>query len=415
MSSDTPGNELAAAGDASRGIPREVVGEVVSGGIRPFRNMRGSAPISAELFTSTANALVIAFQTSAMFWLDGDPDLTLTVLQQRWTASRRGAAEARRVLIELGYWVAVRARVDGGQWRTETRTSEVRMTETDLAELAAQYAPTSLLDCGGRTYVVGLDGTLRVTAGGNSARPAETLDSAAAELPLAVTRPDQAIVDNSLAELPPAVTRADLGEHDRSAGRAELPPAVVPHASISFGDGYACMHGDPHDEFWATLGRLRVVSTPIDRGGRKAVHPQLAVAFQSGWTPESLARWLGAQVAAAKGLSNPAGFVIASLKEIPAPVEVAPTDRELAAQRSAKAKRDVELRELERAKCPMCDDDGLVDGRKCNHDPARAQSPDVRAAARARLADALASRRGTAGSGGPGAPPEAQQDERAAQ
>lgn len=414
MSSDTtPHNELAAADDAPRGAPRDVVGEVVSGGIRPFRNMRGSAPISAELFTSTSDPLVIAFQTSAMFATVHDPDLTLAVLQQRWTASRRGAAAARRALVELGYWVGVRVRVEGGQWRTETRTSEVRMTEADLADLAAQYTPTSQLECGGRTYVVGLDGSLRVTAGGNSARPAETLDAAPAELPLAVTRSDQAIVDNSLTELPPAVTRADQGEHQGSAGRAELPLAVVPHTYISSSSGNTCMHDDLHEEFWAILGKLRQV--PIDRGGRKARHEQIAVAFQAGWTPDTLASWVAAQVAGAKRLSNPAGFIIATLREIPAPAEVPPTPRQVAVQRAAEARRDVELRARERDACALCDDDGLVEGRKCNHDPARAQSPDVRAAARARLADALAGRRGTAGSGGPAAPPEPQQGERAAQ
>lgn len=289
------------------------------------------------------------------------------------------------------------------------------MTETDLAELAAQYAPTSQVECGGRTYVVGLDGTLRVTAGGNSARPAETLEPGAAELPLAVTRADQAVVDNSPAGLPPVVTRPDQGEHDRSAGRAELPPAVVPHASISSSSGYACMHGDPHEEFWAILARSPLVLTPIDPPGRRAVRAKLTVAFKAGWTPDSLAGWLAAQVASARKLSNPAGFVIAQLKEIPAPAEVPPTPRELAEQRSAAARRDAECARLERLRCPLCDKNGMVDGRRCNHDPERAQSPHVRAAARAKLAATLAGRRQDAGSGRPAAPSEPPQDERAAQ
>lgn len=69
----------------------------------------------------------------------------------------------------------------------------------------------------------------------------------------------------------------------------------------------------------------------VDPAGRQTVHTQLAVAFDSGWTPSTLADWLAHQIRTApRGVKNPAGFIVARLKGIPAPAEAAP-----AAARSA--------------------------------------------------------------------------------
>lgn len=161
-----------------------------------------------------------------------------------------------------------------------------------------------------------------------------------------------------------------------------------------------------HDEcleFWAMIGRQ--VSTPIDRGGRKSVDDQLAVAWQAGWTPGALARWLTEQVAAARRLSNPAGFVIARLREIPAPADVAPSQREIDERRALEARRRAEDRARERDNCTMCDASGYIGRQVCDHDPNRIdRNRHGVALARRALADALAARREDTGSEPPAAP-----------
>lgn len=163
-----------------------------------------------------------------------------------------------------------------------------------------------------------------------------------------------------------------------------------------------------HDEFWAEIGRL--VSTPIDPGGRKSVHEQLAVAFQAGWTPGKLARWLGEQVTAAKRLSNPAGFVVARLREIPAPAEVPLSQRERDEKRVHEARLRAADRAREIANCGMCDERGYVGRRVCDHDPDSARRNEERSTqARRELAEALVARRNSTGSDRPAAPLKPQQ------
>lgn len=385
---------------------------VVAGGIRSLRKMRGSVPVSAEVFTSTSNPLVIAFQVSVVFAAERGEELSWPGLQRRWAASRRGAAEARRVLIDLGYWAEVRARQSDGRFRTETRTWEARMTEDDLIGLASEYAPSSVIHCGGRTYTVSPDGLVasareifaghRVTDSGNSVRPAETSVTTVTDIPELVPRSDLRIVDNSPTDIPELVTRSDLRKQDEPAGRTDLPKLVGQHhGSSSLEEEQTCMH----DDFWAKIGQL-VSSTQVDPPGRRAVHDQLAVAFQAGWKPKSLARWLAGQVQSAKRLSNPAGFMIARLREIPAPADVPPTRRELEDQRAAEARQQAQERKRERDACDLCGEDGFVPGTqiRCDHDTSRArQTAESVSRGAALLAEVRAARRaGRGGSGQPG-------------
>jgi hypothetical protein len=267
--------------------------------IRPLRPMRGSVPITAEMFTSTTDPLVLAFQTSAVFHdPERDPALTLPTLQRRWNASRRGAAGARRTLIDLAYWAEVRVRMPGGRFKQETRTSETRMTAGDLYDLAAEYTPSSLITCGGEVYVIGADHSLvphRGTASGDPVPPGQTA-----------------------AGLPPLVTRYEQAGQHIYAGRTGSPPVVANASSVHrTDDEKTCMH----DEFWSMI---TTTVTPVDLPGRTSVRTQLDVAFASGWTPESLSAWIGKQLEASRGrISNRAGFVIAQLRAIPAPAQVA--------------------------------------------------------------------------------------------
>lgn len=111
----------------------------------------------------------------------------------------------------------------------------------------------------------------------------------------------------------------------------------------------SCMHAD----FWDAMTPL--VSKPIDRGGRDSVHDHLAGAFRSGWTPGGLARWVAEQVAAARGVTNPAGFVIVQLTKIPDPAKVPPSAE------------DIEARA--RDACTFCDVGGFIGRQRCDHDP----------------------------------------------
>jgi hypothetical protein len=260
--------------------------------IRPVRRMRGSAAISAELFTSTADPLVIAFQTSALFYdQDRDPALTLPALRQRWAASERKASAARRTLIDLGYWVQVDARQPGGTWRRETLFGEIRLTFADLEDVAAQFAPTSSLDCGGDSYVISKNGVLvKKTAGGTDTAKLQT--------------------------------RSDQAKQGESAGRTESAPVQTVHASSvrSTDDAKTCMH----DEFW--LKTTTTIGAAVDPPGRRKVHAQIATAFEAGWTPDTLSTWIARQVVTATSrLHNVPGFVVNALREIPVPELAAPS------------------------------------------------------------------------------------------
>lgn len=161
-------------------------------------------------------------------------------------------------------------------------------------------------------------------------------------------------------------------------------------------------HAGMHDDLWAIIAKT--VSTPVDRAGRNSVRTQLAAAFDAGWTPETLGRWVGTQVADARGLSRPAAFVVSILRDIPAPSEVAPSRREVDDERAAKARDVAAERARARAECTMCDDEGYIGTRLCDHDPEQAER-NREGAARARAAlDELASRRGTGSSRQPAAP-----------
>lgn len=59
----------------------------------------------------------------------------------------------------------------------------------------------------------------------------------------------------------------------------------------------------------------------VDHGGRRSVERQLQVAFDTGWTPTTLATWMTRKMRTARSIGNPAGFVVAQLRSIPAPSE----------------------------------------------------------------------------------------------
>lgn len=144
-----------------------------------------------------------------------------------------------------------------------------------------------------------------------------------------------------------------------------------------------------HEAFWSAIAAS--ISTPIDAGGRRSVREQLDVAFQSGWTPPRLARWISDQVMASKRLSNPAGFVIARLREIPAPAEVPVSQRDMDAERAAVAKEQAKQRRHAAEQCDMCDDSGRIGKWQCHHDPDRiAQADRARVEAQKALSEALA-------------------------
>lgn len=70
--------------------------------------------------------------------------------------------------------------------------------------------------------------------------------------------------------------------------------------------------------FWDDLA----VTVTVDPPGRRAVHDPVAAALRTGWTPGSLASWVGARLRDAQRRSkvgNPGGFVVSQLKEIPQP------------------------------------------------------------------------------------------------
>ena len=128
--------------------------------VRQLRAVRDFAPIDLDLFTSTTDPMVIAFHTSVLLHQGRPEALTLQSLQQRWGTSKVRASAARRALIDLGYWAEVRKRVSGGQLANETVMGEARFTRESLRELAAQYPPSSLIECGGKSFTVSTGGGL---------------------------------------------------------------------------------------------------------------------------------------------------------------------------------------------------------------------------------------------------------------
>jgi hypothetical protein len=71
-----------------------------------------------------------------------------------------------------------------------------------------------------------------------------------------------------------------------------------------------------HDDFWKLIN---TEVARIDPPGQASVRPQLSVAFTAGWEPAGLVTWVQAQLTSAKGrVANPAGFVVAQLRGIPA-------------------------------------------------------------------------------------------------
>lgn len=82
-------------------------------------------PITADLYFSTADPVVVAFQISAAF---ADP------------------SHGNRLL--------------RSQLLTATRTREARFTEDDLVDLAAGYPIGTRMECAGTKYVINPEGTL---------------------------------------------------------------------------------------------------------------------------------------------------------------------------------------------------------------------------------------------------------------
>lgn len=166
-----------------------------------------------------------------------------------------------------------------------------------------------------------------------------------------------------------------------------------------------------HDDFWIAIGRL--VPNPIDPGGRRSVRDQLDVAFQAGWEPVRLARWLAEQVTAARRLSNPAGYVIARLREIPAPADVPKSQRDLDEERAAAQRVQAAEQAAAIATCTMCDDRGWDKKNLCDHDREAAER-NAQGSAKVRDAlAALAGRHESVGSGQPGEPHSDQRPRRA--
>ncbi len=71
------------------------------------------------------------------------------------------------------------------------------------------------------------------------------------------------------------------------------------------------------EEFW---NRIAATAAAVGRGGQKSVHHQVVTALDAGWTPQLLADWVTGMLQEArqrKFVRNPAGFVVAQLRDIP--------------------------------------------------------------------------------------------------
>ncbi len=321
--------------------------------IRPLRQRPSSVPLSHELYSQTADPVVIAFQVAAMFHNPStDPPLTLDALRARWKVGRPKATTARRALIDLGFWVEVRAKDDRGQYVTETLTWDQQVSQEDLQDLALHYRPGSKIDCGGCVYRVNDRGYLDIDAGKTDHQRS-------------VTRIDQAKRD------------VDAGEPDRQktdtrrTGEPDPQKTDTPHASPLRGDEeHACMHDVLIEEFW---NRVATTTAAVGRGGQNSVHRQVTTAFDVGWTPQLLADWVTGklqEMRQRKLVRNPAGFVVAQLRDIPPlerPTEAvgSPVDKERlpacntcgARSGEGRAYRTVDSEHGGVRKCPDCHPD----------------------------------------------------------
>jgi hypothetical protein len=195
---------------------------------------------------------------------------------------------------------------------TVTRTSESRMTEDDLRDLAAEYPAGTRVECGRTHYLITPDGHLVPADDTDHEKTAPRSDGhRGAENPPAV---------------PPADTATDLQHtHGRSRqGQRSVPAArtgrqiTAPHASSLRDDDQPCM-----DEFWQLINTI----ARVDPAGRRAVHQQVATALSTSWTAKALAEWVTHQLRSARArnrVSNPGGFVVSRLKDIPAAENLQP-------------------------------------------------------------------------------------------
>lgn len=284
------------------------------GTIRRLRQERGSVPITRDLYASTHDPTVLAFQLDAMF--TDDDTLTLAALQDRWNVGRPKATVARRFLIDSGYWAELRVPMSGGRWSTETVAWEAALSFDDLLELAVSVPPGTHIESAGQRYIVGAEHELRhrvaencdpATTSGNSDRVAVSCDP---------ERPGKTPTGSQ-----PDATRSDQGKDPKPERRTESQKTVTPpckeHDDEHHGDG----KDDAVEQFWRALRAVVAVDPP----GRNSVHAQVRAALNGPWTPDHLAQWvLGRLKEAGKSVQRPAGFVIAQLRGIPT---APPSDR----------------------------------------------------------------------------------------
>lgn len=305
--------------------------------IRPLRQRPSSVPVSHELYSQTADPTVVAFQVTAMFHNPTtDPPLTLDALRARWKVGRPKATIARRTLIDLGFWIEVRAKDERGQYFTETLTWDQQITLEDLQDLALHYRPGSKLDCGGCVYRVDACGQLDIDAGGADRQKTVTradqvkfdvgaggadrqkTDTRAASGPDPQKTDTRADQGSRQPDPQKTDTRANQAQQDDEAGQSDRQKTAT-HASPLRGDEeeHACMSEVLLEEFWA---RVAANAAAVGRGGQRSVHRQVLTAFAAGWTPRLLADWVIGmlqEMRKRKPVRNPAGFVVSQLRDIP--------------------------------------------------------------------------------------------------
>lgn len=290
------------------------------GQLRQFRPARASAPIMRDLYASTSDPTVLAFQLGTMF--EGKEGatakVTLKALRARWGVGRPKAAAARRHLINAGYWVALRMPTGvAGQWRSETVTYEMPFTYEDLGELARECPPGTRLECSGDAYVVDKEHHLvpRGAENCHSDRPAEIRRRVAENCKSARPAKTSAGVQKT-------ATRPDQARSRKPAVRTESQKTVTPTSS-PYGDDVkhhhesATAHGDDDvQKFWDEISIVVAVQAP----GRRSVDKTVREALEGDWTPVELAAWvLAALRDAGPRITKPAGFVISTLRgDIPA-------------------------------------------------------------------------------------------------
>ncbi|WP_158895985.1 hypothetical protein [Amycolatopsis anabasis] len=291
------------------------------GHFRRLRQLRGSAPITRDLYELVDDPVVIAFHLAAMFH---DPDdhapLTLDALRARWKVGLPKARDARKFLINNGYWAEVRTYGTRGERYTVTVTWEAPLTLDDLCQLAVEYRPKTLIRCGGQKYLTTADHRLTVApdkAVDNFTRTRATENSRSA-------RPGRSPSDrqNSHGRQNPTDGEETAGRADqRTAGE----DAGQPDRKKTKGNdhGFSSLkerkHHDPQlAEFWSLVS----VAGCVDQPGRRSVRNRIQVALAGPWTPTTLAAWVNAGVKTAEArpgaLSNVGGYVISMLAAIPA-------------------------------------------------------------------------------------------------